>query len=201
MTDTVIMTKGETVDLSKKSPGLKKVYAGAAWDMKEEGSTMDLDLSAFLLCNGKLRNGSKDNVVYFNHKVSGCGSVASRGDNLTGGDEGVGDDEGDDEVIDVNLEKVPSYIDEILFVATIYQGRAKGESLLDLNNAYVRIVNAENNQELCKFTIKDTDDTHESFVLGKLVRNADGWGFVAIGETATFELEGFMTRYGLQAAA
>lgn len=198
--DTVILTKGETVDLTKKSAGLKKVFAGAAWDMKEEGSTMDLDLSAFLLSNGTLKNGSKGRFVYFGHKTSDCGSVASRGDNLTGGDEGVGNDQGDDEVIDVNLEKVPADVNEILFVATIYQGKAKGQSLLDLNNAYIRIVNAENNQELCKFTIKDTDDTHESFVLGKLVRNADGWGFVAIGETATFELGGFAERYGLKAA-
>lgn len=70
MSDTVIMTKGDTVDLSKKVPGLKKLFAGAAWDMKDEGSTMDLDLSAFLLSNGALKNGSKGGFVYFGHKVS-----------------------------------------------------------------------------------------------------------------------------------
>lgn len=194
MSDSVIMTKGETVSLTKKAPGLKKVFAGAGWDMKKEGATMDLDLAAFLLdANSKLSG--KGDFVYFGHKASACGSVASRGDNLTG------EGEGDDEVIDVNLETVPSYVQEIVFVASIYQGKSKGQSLKDLDNAFIRIVNAENQQELTNFKISDTDSSHESFVLGKLVRNGTDWDFKALGEADAAELGGFATRYGLSVAA
>ena len=194
MTDTVSMTKGDIVSLTKKSPGLTKVFAGAGWDMKKEGATMDLDLAAFLLSADCELKG-KGNFVYFGHKTSECGSVASRGDNLTG----AGD--GDDEVIDVNLSTVPADVAQIIFVASIYQGNAKGQSLRDLDNAFIRIVNAENQQELANYKITDTDSGHESFVLGKLVREGADWNFVAIGEADAAELGGLATRYGLQVAA
>src|SRR3954451_9101151 len=140
MNDVVSMTKGETVSLTKKAPGLAKVFAGAGWDPKQ-GKTMDLDLAAFLLdANGKLSG--KGNFVYFGSKTSACGSVASQGDNLTG------DGDGDDEVIKVNLATVPAGISEILFVASIYQAAQKGQSLKDLDNAFIRIVNEEGQQEI-----------------------------------------------------
>src|SRR4051794_19772457 len=112
MNDVVSMSKGDIVSLTKKAPGLTKVFAGAGWDMKKNGPTMDLNLAAFLLdANGKLKGSG--NFVYFGHKTSACGSVASRGDNLTGNDdENVGSDEGDDEVIDVNLSTVPADVNE-----------------------------------------------------------------------------------------
>lgn len=194
MSDSVIMTKGESVSLTKKAPGLTKVFAGAGWDMKKEGATMDLDLAAFLLDADNKLNGS-GNFVYFGHKTSACGSVASRGDNLTG------EGDGDDEVIDVNLATVPASVTQIIFVASIYQGKSKGQSLKDLDNAFIRIVNAENQQELTNFKISDTDSSHESFVLGKLVREGTDWNFVAIGEADAAELGGFATRYGLAVAA
>ena len=193
MTDTVSMTKGDVVSLTKKSPGLKSVFAGAGWDVKKEGASMDLDLAAFLLSSGTLAG--KGNFVYFGNKTSACGSVASRGDNLTG------EGEGDDEVIDVDLTTVPASVTEIVFVASIYQGKAKGQSLKDLDNAFIRIVNNENQQELAKFTITDTNSDHESFILGKLVRDGSDWNFLAIGEADAKELGGIATSYGLQVAA
>lgn len=194
MTDIVNMNKGDVISLTKKAPGLTKVFAGAGWDMKKEGASMDLDLAAFLLnTDGKLSGSG--NFVYYGHKTSACSSVASRGDNLTGAGEG------DDEVIDVNLSTIPATINEIVFVASIYQGKSKGQSLKDLDNAFIRIVNAENQQELANYKITDTDGTHESFILGKLVRDGSDWNFVAVGEKETGELGALATRYGLQVAA
>lgn len=194
MSDTVSMSKGEIVSLTKKAPGLTKVFAGAGWDMKKAGATMDLDLAAFMLdTNGKLS--SKGYFVYFGNKASVCGSVASQGDNLTG----AGD--GDDEVIKVNLSTVPAGIAEIVFVASIYQAKQKGQSLHDLDNAFIRIVNEEGGQELANYKITDTGSDHATFVLGKLTRNGSDWDFTAIGETKGGELGSLATEYGLQVAA
>ncbi|MBP3955370.1 TerD family protein [Gemmata sp. G18] len=194
MTDTVSMSKGESISLTKKAPGLTKVFAGAGWDVKKAGATMDLDLAAFMLdANGKLSG--KGYFVYFGNKASACGSVASQGDNLTG----AGD--GDDEVVDVNLATVPTGIQEILFVASIYQAAQKGQSLKDLDNAFIRIVNAENQQELAKYDITQIAATGASFVLGKLVREGADWNFVAIGESDAGELGALATRFGLAVAA
>lgn len=192
MTDTVSMSKGESVSLTKKVPGLTKVFAGAGWDPKQ-GKTMDLDLAAFMLdANGKLEG--KGGFVYFGAKTSACGSVASRGDNLTG------DGEGDDEVIDINLASVPQGVSEILLVASIYQAAQKGQSLKDLDNAHIRIVNAENQQELANYKIAgDLDGA--TFTLGKLAREGADWNFVAVGAAEAGELGALATRYGLSVAA
>lgn len=193
MSDIVSMTKGESVSLTKKAPGLTKVFAGAGWDAKQQGKSMDLDLAAFLLGqDGKLKG--KGDFVYFGHKTSQCGSVSSRGDNLTG------DGDGDDEVIDVNLSTVPGGISEIVFVASIYQAAQKGQSLKDLDNAFIRIVNAEDQQEMAHYKIT-ADLQGASFVLGKLVREGSDWNFVAIGTAEAGELGTLATRYGLSVAA
>ncbi|WP_435018539.1 TerD family protein [Tundrisphaera sp. TA3] len=193
MSDTISMTKGESISLTKKAPGLTKVFAGAGWDAKQDGNSMDLDLAAFLLdANGKLQG--KGDFVYFGGKVSGCKSVSSRGDNLTG------DGDGDDEVIDVNLQTVPAHISEIVFVASIYQAAQKGQSLKDLDNAFIRIVNAENQQELANYKIT-SDLDGATFVLGKLVREGSDWNFVAVGAPEAGELGALATRYGLSVAA
>lgn len=201
MTETVTMTKGDIVSLAKAAPTLTNLFVGAGWDAKKGGATMDLDLAAFML-DGHNRLPGKGYFVYYNNQKSACGSVASRGDNLTGDEsENVGDDKGDDEVIDVNLTTIPKGISQILFVASIYQGKRKGQSLKDLDNAFIRIVNNTDQKELANYKISDTDSGHETFILGKLVRNEASWDFVAVGEADAEELGGLATRYGLQAVA
>ncbi len=181
MTNSFNLSKGETFDIAKQAPGLTKVFAGAGWDVKEGGPTMDLDLIAFLVDeNNKLSD--PKNFVYFNNKKSPCGSVASRGDNLTG----AGD--GDDEVIDINLETVPTSVKKIVLAVSIYNAASKGQSLKNLDNAFVRIVNGTDNAELTKYNLTNFENASANFVLGELVRNDSGWGFTAIGEPKAGEL-------------
>ncbi len=175
------LSKGECFDLTKAAPGLSKVYAGAGWDVKSGGPTMDLDLVAFLVdANGKLSN--EKNFIYFNNKKSPCGSVASRGDNLTGAGEG------DDETLDINLASIPTDVSKVIIAVSIYNAAAKGQSLKNLDNAFVRIVNAEGDVELTKYNLTNFDNAGANFILGELVRGADGWSFTAIGEPKPGEL-------------
>lgn len=192
--DTVNLSKGDTVSLTKKAPGLTRVFAAAGWDVKANGPSMDLDLAAFCL-NAGGQTESKDDFIYFSHLETTDGSLKHTGDNLTG----KGD--GDDEVIGIDLSKVRAAIQKIVLVAVIYNAKSKGQSLKDLDNAFIRIVNQVDNAELCKLTITDTDNTHDTFVLGELVRNGADWDFKAIGTTQSGELNALVGQYGLQAAA
>lgn len=182
------LSKGESFDLTKAAPGLSKVYAGAGWDVKAGGPTMDLDLCAFLVdANGKLTDDK--NFVFFNNKKSLCGSVSSRGDNLTG----AGD--GDDEVLDINLANVPEAVKKIVIAVSIYNAAAKGQALKNLDNAFVRIVNAEGDVELTKYNLTNFDNAGANFVLGELIRGDAGWSFTAIGEPKPGELGDLATSY------
>ena len=61
------LEKGQSLDLTKKNPGLTKVFIGTGWDMKKAGASMDADLMATLLAAGGKVRSPKD-VVYFNNK-------------------------------------------------------------------------------------------------------------------------------------
>lgn len=186
------LSKGESIDLTKTTPGLAKVFAGAGWDVKNGGPTMDLDLCAFLVDeNGKMSD--QKNFVYFNNKTSPCGSVASRGDNLTGAGEG------DDEVIDINLETVPANVKQIVLAVSIYNAASKGQSLKNLDNAFVRIVNTADNSEMTKYNLTNFENAGANFILGTLVRNDAGWSFTAIGEPKAGELGELAQSYSMAA--
>lgn len=180
------LEKGQSLDLTKKNPGLTKVFIGAGWDMKKAGATMDADLMATLLtARGKLRSGA--DVIYFNNKGKDGDAVWHSGDNLTG------EGDGDDEVINVDLSKVPAEINKITFTVNIYNAVTKGQSLADLDNAFIRAVNAITNEELANFKVTGLTGTNITYC--HLVRGGEGWEFVADGATNSEDLTQILNKY------
>lgn len=179
------LEKGQSLDLTKKSPGLTKVFVGAGWDPKA-GKTMDADLMATVLTSSGKMRGGKD-VIYFNNKGSKGDYIWHSGDNLTG------DGDGDDEVINVDLSKVPAEITKITFILNIYNAAQKGQSLSDLDNAHIRAVNAENNEELANFKVSALTGTNITYC--HLQRGGEGWEFVADGTTNGDNLQQIIDKF------
>jgi tellurium resistance protein TerD len=181
---TLNLNKGDSLDFSKAAPSLATVAIGAGWDPKEGGPTMDADLAAVLLnADGKMR-GDGD-LVFFNQLTAP--GVTHTGDNLTG------EGDGDDETINVSLADIPTDVVKIVFAVNIYNAKSKGQSLADIDNAHVRAVNTETNEELAIFKIDKASGETMSF--GALVRNSDGWEFQAVNETSDSDLTGFISTY------
>ena len=85
--------------------------------------------------NKKIPN---DNYFIFNNNPkSPDGAVESTGDDTTGGNS----DGGDDETLNVDLQKVDPSIQEILFVATIYKADERKQNFGQVRNSYIRIYN------------------------------------------------------------
>lgn len=189
------LSKGESVNLSKATPGLAAVLACAGWDMSQDDKTMDLDLAIFALDkNDKTLNGD-DGFIYFNHKTGAGGAIQHHGDNVTG----KGD--GDDEVISVDLTKLPPEAAKLAVVVAIYDAKRKNQSLNDLKNAFVRVVNKDGNAELARFDIT-SGLTGDGILFGEFTKNENNeWSFKAVGQTITGEFNTFVNQYGLQAAA
>ena len=105
---TVKLTKGGNVNLTKDSPNLSNISIGLGWSTRSTaGFAFDLDASCFLLnSSNKVRN-DKD-FIFYNELKSVCGSVVHQGDNRTG------DGDGDDEIIKINLIKLPEEIQKIV---------------------------------------------------------------------------------------
>ena len=145
------LQKNDILDLTKKNPGLKKVILGAGWDISRNGADFDLDIAAFLLDSNNKFN-TVSNVIFFNNP-NGQG-ITLGGDNRTG----AGD--GDDERILIDLQAIDSNIAKIAFVVTIHNAQAKRQTFGMIDNSYVRLLDAENNEkELCRFNLKEDGST------------------------------------------
>lgn len=176
----VNLQKGQKVSLSKSAPGLTKVVVGLGWDVNQfdTGGDFDLDAAAFLLGDSGKAASSSDFVFYGNLKHS-SGGVEHLGDNLTG----AGD--GDDEQIVIDLANVPAEYDRIVLVVNIYQAVQRRQNFGMIENAFIRIVDARNNQELCKYNLTENYNGMTAMIFGEIYRHNGEWKFNAIGQGTT----------------
>ena len=188
----VSLSKGQKVSLTKKRPSLKEVTVGLGWDAQEGGGyAFDLDVSAFLCAaNGKCRR-DKD-FVFYNNLDHPSGSVIHMGDNRTG------DGDGDDEQVKVDLSKVPAEIEKIAFTVTIDQADTRGQNFGMVSNAYCRIVNEDNGEELMRFDLGEDASIETAVIMAELYRHDGEWKFNAIGSGYQGGLAALCTHFGLE---
>jgi tellurium resistance protein TerD len=187
----VSLSKGGNVSLTKEAPNLTEVHVGLGWDARTTtGSDFDLDASALLTGeDGKVL--SDQHFVFFNNLTSPDGSVEHTGDNLTG------EGEGDDEVINVNLTSVPGEIAKIVFPVSIYEAETRQQSFGQIRNAYIRVVNRADGNELARYDLTEDASTETAMVFGELYRHGAEWKFRAIGQGYASGLRGIAQDFGV----
>jgi stress response protein SCP2 len=197
------LNKGDRFNL-KKSEGLNKIQINLGWK-----SGADLDACAFLLgedgvimddadfvfynsanrCDDKtLDLAPFDKAKYGNKKnwraetlpISKDGSVLGSADDL-----GEDDDEGDEagEEMHVVLDKVDPKVTEIVFCVTIYHGDESGTTFGKVRDPFISIVNEEDDEELCRYNLKENFANETAVVAGSLLCDEEGeWSFEAVGK-------------------
>ncbi|WP_449622917.1 TerD family protein [Robertmurraya sp. Marseille-Q9965] len=185
----ISLQKGQRVDLTKGNPGLSKIMVGLGWDPVENrggggllgslfggggGSNVDCDASVIMLGAGDKLKNNRD-VIYFGNLKSSDGSVQHSGDNLTG----HGD--GDDEQVHIDLSRIPSDIQKLVFVVNIYDAVKRRQHFGMIRNAFIRVVNPTNGQELIKYNLTDDYNGRTSLIVGEIYRHGADWKFGAIG--------------------
>ena len=172
----ISLAKGGNVSLSKEVPGLRNIQVGLGWDARvTDGAGFDLDSSVFMLrSDGKVRN--DQDFIFYNNTKSSDGSIEHAGDNTTGAGEG------DDEVVKVDLSKVPEEIDKLSFAVTIHEADTRRQNFGMVGSAYIRICNQDNNVEIVRFDLSEDYSTETAMIFGELYRNGSEWKFKAIGQ-------------------
>ena len=186
------LIKGQKTDLTKGNPNLSKILVGLGWDVKkyDGGYDFDLDASAFLVgANGKVASDS-DFIFYHNLKHS-SGAVEHTGDNLTGAGEG------DDEVIRVDLKKLPAGIDKVAFTVTIYDADERRQNFGQVSNAYIRIIDETTGRELIHYDLGEDFSIETAIVVGELYRHSGEWKFNAIGSGFKGGLRALCLNFGV----
>ncbi|MEK3973488.1 MULTISPECIES: TerD family protein [unclassified Psychrobacillus] len=186
------LSKGQKVDLTKTNPGLTNIIVGLGWDTnKYDGrNDFDLDSSVFLL-NGSGKCNSEADFIFYNNTSGSNGAVVHTGDNRTG------EGDGDDEQVNIELTKVSSSIEKIAFSITIHDADTRGQNFGQVNNSYVRIVNADTQEELIRYDLGEDFSIETAVVVGELYRHNNEWKFNAIGSGYQGGLGALVSDFGL----
>lgn len=183
---------GDDINILAKDPGLKSLHVGVGWDVNAfDADAVDVDFSIFLIGkDGKTREDA--DFVFYNNPKGLNGAIEYSGDSRTG----MGD--GDDESFFINLQGVPFDIFKIVFVISIYRGYEKQQGIRQIQNGYLRLVNADSNTEIVRFDlskiVEERKDT--GIIAGSLNREGPKWHFTPLAEYVEGGLAEIAQHYG-----
>ena len=188
------LKKGQKLSLQKDNPSLSKIRLGLGWDTQQfsNDAQFDLDVTAVILNNeGKCLD---ENIVFYNKLTSNCGAVVHTGDNRTG------EGDGDDESIKLDLNKLPDTVAKVVFIVTIDEAISRNQNFGQVENAFVRIIDEQNNDsEIAKFDLSEDFSIETAVVFCELYRNnSNQWSFNAIGNGDNKVLRDYFISYGIQ---
>ncbi|MGX2997933.1 TerD family protein [Streptomyces sp. JNUCC 64] len=165
----VSLQKNQTVSLVKGGrPLLSQVKMGLGWEPAYRGK--DIDLDASVIAYGPQRNHLDS--CYFGKLSILNGSVKHSGDNLTG--EGAGDDE----VILVDLGRLPQEATGLVFTVNSFSG----QKFTEVAKAYCRLIDAASGEELARFDLTSAQP-QTGVMMCKLIRQYSGeWEMTALGD-------------------
>ncbi|MFD7761929.1 TerD family protein [Streptomyces microflavus] len=165
----VNLQKNQTVSLVKGgAPLLSKVKMGLGWEPAFRGK--DIDLDASVIAYGPNRNHLDS--CYFGKLTILNGAIKHSGDNLTG--EGAGDDE----VIVVDLGRIPAEATGLVFTVNSFTGQKFNE----VAKAYCRLIDAATGEELVRFDLTGAEP-QTGVMMAKLIKQFTGeWEMTAMGE-------------------
>ena len=188
----ISLRKGGNVSLSKAVGNtLNVITVGLGWDERvTDGASFDLDASAFCLgANGKVRNDG--DFIFYNNYIGLGGAIEHTGDNRDGGDDG------DDESIIIKLKEIPNGVEKIAICVTIHDADARNQNFGMVSNAFVRVVNNANNQELAKYDLTEDMSMETAMIFAELYRYNGEWKFKAIGQGFNGGLSPLCKHYGV----
>ncbi|HSZ24506.1 MAG TPA: TerD family protein [Cytophagaceae bacterium] len=180
------LNKGESYNLTKEFPGVKKLMIGLGWELTTK--QIDLDASIFMIgSNGKLINNNY--LIYYNNLKSPDGALHHTGDNQNG--KGMNDDE----AILVNLDAIHKEVSDLVIVVTINEAEEHGHTFGLLKEAYVRIYDEVSKKEIVKYDLDASNASNSDIEFARLHRQGEDWTFTAIGKGSGKGLEGYMERF------
>ncbi|WP_423854645.1 TerD family protein [Acinetobacter guillouiae] len=177
----ISLVKGQKISLEKgDGSSLTKIYLGAGWDVAKSGGflgglfgggggdSIDLDASVIIFDE----NNQPLDAVWFGQLKSKDGSIWHSGDNRTG----AGD--GDDEVIHVDLTKIPPQVKALIFTISSF----RGQTFEKVENAFCRLVDSNTNTEIAKYNLS-AKGNYTALIIAKVYRHNGAWKMSAIGDT------------------
>ena len=187
------LTKGERFNLSQEVPNFSKIAIALGWQVSQTAQNCDIDASVFMLAAGG-RIPDEKYFVFYNNLTSPDGAVRHSGDSRNG------QIEGDEVTVYVDLSKINSAIQEIVFVVTIHEGQEKNQSFSLVTNAFIGLYNSETGSELFRYNLNQTFSQETALEFGRLYQKNGEWRFQAVGQGYNAGLQSFVDKYYVENA-
>lgn len=181
------LKKGNSFNLTKNEPGLKKIMLGVGWEFSSS-SIVDIDVSAFMIdSTGKIPDESF--FVFYNNLKSPDGGFQHMGDNRTG------KGEGDDELLLASLKLIDQRVTEIVVMVTIHEAKTRRQTFGLLKDAYIRLYDVETEREILRYDLDAEFSNSTEVEFGRLQRIDGEWRFFASGVGSSIGLEGVLNLF------
>lgn len=179
------LQKGGKISLEKEAPGVEKLSVALGW---VAGDDYDLDVSAFLL-NGSERLENNTDFIFYRNLKHSSGGITHTGDVLSS------TNSGDIETINLELNKIPAYIEEISIIASIHEFDKKHQTFGQVRKGFIRIYETETKREIARYDLAEEFSRESAIIFGRIYRYQSTWKFDARGEGKSDGLQGFVDMY------
>jgi tellurium resistance protein TerD len=134
---------------------------------------------------------SDQHLIFYNNPKSPdpAHCVEHMGDNLTGAGEG------DDEVVLLNLTKVPDEVKKIVFVVTIHEADQRGQNFGQVHNAFVRLIDVKTKNEVLRYDLTEDYSIETALIMTEIYRKDGEWRISAVGAGYQGGLQAILNRY------
>ncbi len=175
--------KGQKISIETASR-LRRIKACFGWNTLN--GACDVDVSAFLLDAGGTVIGDSWFVFYGQETSPDQSTVFCEASSE------------DREYIRIDFDRLNPNVSKIVFVLTIHEALEHCLHFGMLKDAYVRILNEENQTELVSFQMTEYYTNVISMMIGEIYRHNGAWKFHAVGNGVARDLAGLCALYGVQ---
>ena len=172
------LEQGQVITLTRRGVRIRKLLVGMGWKPSTTSHNMDLDSTVVMVDS----NGRIHETIYFGHKDDAVNSIHHHGDNLVGSEKGINDQDRDDENISIDLDKVPVNVKALAFVVNIYDCTSRSQTLGDVRDIHIRLIESDTKQVLAKFNTFSQNSRCTAMIIGIAYRTGSNWNFKAMGD-------------------
>lgn len=174
--------KGQKVPMEANGK-LQEIRVCVGWNINNPNC--DVDVSAFLLRNGKVLGDSW--FVFYGQNISPDGSTRFSSSVAP-----------DREFISVDFKRLNHAVDRIAFILTINNAFEQKLNFSMIKDAYIRLIDSASDQELVSFKIEEYYANVTSMTIGEIYLHNGVWKFNAVGNGVGKDLAGLCQMFGVQ---
>lgn len=173
---------------------MKNITVQLSWTIKPSDGldNYEMDASVFMLgSNGKIPE--EGYFVFYNNVASPDSAVIHSGEIVSQARYGG------HETITVDLVQMDPFIQELVFVVTLYDAQTRQQNFGQASEADIRIYDQDTGQELSRYNLSQhfAHDTAVESV--RLYKRAGEWKIQAVGQGYRTDLQSFVDRFYLPA--